>query len=43
MLEVKNLCLLSLVNGVFCFPTTTGIFQFFRVLGFEISSKKREK
>jgi hypothetical protein len=41
MLDLKNLGLLLLINGVFSFPITTGIFQFFRVLGSEINSQKK--
>jgi hypothetical protein len=41
MLELKNLGLLLIINGVFCFPITTGIFNFFKVVGCEINSQKK--
>lgn len=41
MLELKNLGLLAIVNAVFTFPITTGIFQFFRVIGHEINAQKK--
>lgn len=41
MLDVKNIVLLLVINGVFCFPITTAIFQFFRVAEREINSQKK--
>jgi hypothetical protein len=41
MLEVKNLGLLLIINGVFTFPITTGIFLFLRVIGHEINPQKK--
>jgi hypothetical protein len=41
MLELKNLGLLVIFNAVFAFPITTGIFQFFRIIGNEIDTNKK--
>jgi hypothetical protein len=41
MLDIKNLCLLLVINGVFSFPFTTGIFQLFRLIGREINYQKK--
>lgn len=41
MLDPKNLGLLIVINSIFTFPITTGIFQLFRVLGNEIDSQRK--
>lgn len=41
MLELKNLGLLLIVNTVFSFPITTGIFQFLKTVGYEIDPQKK--
>lgn len=41
MLDPKNLGLLIMINTVFAFPITTGIFQLLRALGNEIDSNRK--
>lgn len=41
MLDVKNLGLLLIINGIFCFPITTGLFQFYRLTGHELDHQKK--
>jgi hypothetical protein len=41
--EIKNLGLLVVVNAVFAFPITTGLFQFFRAIGNDINSQKKRE
>jgi hypothetical protein len=43
MLDPKNLGLLVIINAVFTFPITTGIFQLLSVLGNEIDSQRKGK
>jgi hypothetical protein len=43
MLELQNLGFIIVVNAVFAFPITTGVFQFFRVIGNEIKSEKKRE
>jgi hypothetical protein len=43
MLNPENLGLLILINAVFSFPMTTGIFEFFKIIGKEINSQKKGK
>ena len=42
MLDPINLGLLIVINAVFTFPITTGIFQLLRALGHEIDSQRKE-